>query len=172
MTSHWKVYSLFLPDTLGIWSYFLPSTGIKIFKGKKSAEAVWRTADRWDLLQKYLSPWLKSVWENASERESISMARGQECSIFHLNMGTGCKSAAVTYIKGALLQTITSQEEETYCAAEKKELLSAKFPILLVISGLKMSAQDAFAQRDLYTLCSSRWRSISPNLELVPFCAI
>lgn len=91
--------------------------------------------------------------EKESERESISMAGGRECSIFHLNMGNGCKSTAVTYIKGVLLQTITSQDEETVCAAEKKELFSAKFPILLVISGLKMSAQDAFSQRDLCTLC-------------------
>lgn len=57
--------------------------------------------------------------------------------------------AAITYIKGMLLQTITSQEEETKCGAEKKELFSAKFTILLVISGLKMSAQDAFAHGDV-----------------------
>lgn len=70
------------------------------------------------------------------------MARGRECSIFNFNSGNGCESAATTYIKGTRLQTITSQEEETECAAEKKELFSAKFPILLVISGLKMSAQE------------------------------
>lgn len=57
--------------------------------------------------------------------------------------------AAITYIKGMLLQTITSQEGETKCGAEKKELFSAKFTILLVISGLKMSAQDAFAHGDV-----------------------
>lgn len=91
--------------------------------------------------------------ESESDRESIGMARGRECSIFHLNAGSRCTPAVVTYIKGALLQTITSQEEETDCAAEKKEPFSAKFPILLVISGLKMSAQDAFAQQDLCTLC-------------------
>lgn len=84
------------------------------------------------------------------------MARGRECSIFNFNSGNGCKAAAITYIKGARLQTITSQEEETEYAAEKKELFSAKFPILLVISGLKMSAQDAFTQRDLCTLCWCR----------------
>lgn len=81
------------------------------------------------------------------------MAGGRECSVFNFNTGNGHEPAAITYIKGALLQTITSQEEETECAAEKKELFSAKSPILLVISGLKMSAQDAFAQRDLCTLC-------------------
>lgn len=59
--------------------------------------------------------------------------------------------ATLTYIKGMLLQTITSQEEETECGAEKKELFSAKFTILLVISGLKMSARDAFAHGDLRT---------------------
>lgn len=91
--------------------------------------------------------------ENESDRESIGMARGRECSIFHLNMGSRCTAAVVTYIKGVLLQTITSQEEETDCGAGKKEPFSAKFSILLVISGLKMSAQDAFAQRDLCTLC-------------------
>lgn len=61
----------------------------------------------------------------------------------------GCRNL----YQGRAFATITSQEEETGCAAEKKELFSAKFPILLVISGLKMSAQDAFAQRDLCTLC-------------------
>lgn len=56
----------------------------------------------------------------------IPMARGQERSIFNLNIGNMYKSAAVTYIKGTFLQAITSQVEETKYGAEKKELLSAK----------------------------------------------
>lgn len=68
-------------------------------------------------------------------------------------MGNGYKLAAITYIKGMLFQTITSQEEKAKRGAEKRELFSAQFTILLVISGLKMSAQDVFAQGDLCTLC-------------------
>ncbi|TKS84389.1 BMP/retinoic acid-inducible neural-specific protein 1 [Collichthys lucidus] len=41
-------------------------------------------------------------------------------------MGNGYKLAAITRIKGTFLQTITSQEEESECGAEKKELFSAK----------------------------------------------
>lgn len=67
-------------------------------------------------------------------------------------MGNGYKLAAITHIKGTFLPTITSQEEETKCGAEKKELFSAKNTILLVISGLKMSAEDAFARLDLCSL--------------------
>lgn len=66
-------------------------------------------------------------------------------------MGNGYELAAITYIKGILLPVITSQGEGRKCGAEKKELFSAKFTILLVISGLKMSAQYAFVH--FLTLC-------------------
>lgn len=87
-------------------------------------------------------------------------------------MGNGYKLAAVTRIKGTFLQTITSQDEEAKCGAEKESaFLSKKITILLVISGLKMSAQDAFAHVDLCTLwpraCmwahSCLWQSVSPK---------
>lgn len=64
-------------------------------------------------------------------------------------MGNGYELAAITYIKGMLLPMITSQGEGTKCGAEKKELFSANFTILLVISGLKMSAKYAVVHKDL-----------------------
>ncbi len=67
-----------------------------------------------------------SLGEEYSDSGRISKARGQEHSIFNLNMGNGYKLAAITRIKGTFLQTITSQEEERECGAEKKELFSAK----------------------------------------------
>lgn len=67
-----------------------------------------------------------SLEEGYGDSGRISKARGQEHSIFNLNMGNGYKLAAITHIKGTFLQTITSQEEETKCGAEKKELFSAK----------------------------------------------
>lgn len=68
----------------------------------------------------------KSLGEEYSDSGRISKARGQEHSIFNLNMGNGYKLAAITHIKGTYLQTITSQEEETKYGAEKKALFSAK----------------------------------------------
>lgn len=57
----------------------------------------------------------------------ISKARGQEHSIFKLNMGNRYMLAALTHIKDTFLQTITSQEEQTKYGAERKLLFSAKF---------------------------------------------
>ena len=67
-------------------------------------------------------------------------------------MGNGYNLAVITHIKGTLLQTITSQEaEEKYGPERKKEssFLSKNSQSFLVISGLKMSAQDAYAHGDL-----------------------
>lgn len=80
------------------------------------------------LWQKPLSSTEKedSLVEEYSDSGRISKARGQEHSIFKLNMGNGYRLPAITHIKGTFLQTITSQEEETKYGAEKKELFSAK----------------------------------------------
>lgn len=56
--------------------------------------------------------------EEYSDRERISKARGQEHSIFIVNMGDRCSLVSTTHIKGTFLQKITSQEEETEYSAE------------------------------------------------------
>ena len=62
-------------------------------------------------------------------------------------MGNGYKSAAVTHIKGAFF--VNDNLPRRGDGRKGRAFLSKKPPptILLVISGLKMSAQDAFRAR-------------------------
>lgn len=67
-----------------------------------------------------------SLGEEYSNSGRISKARGQEHSIFNLNMGNKYKLASITHIKGTFLQTITSQEEETRWCRKEIAFLSKK----------------------------------------------
>lgn len=89
-----------------------------------------------------------------SDSGGISKARGQEESILNPNTGNGNKLAAITRIKSTILQMITPPrrgKEMWHGEGGKSFAQRKKFPILLVVSRLEMSARDAL-RLWIYTL--------------------